>query len=76
MKYREMVKFLNDNGIYAIQPIIANEVGAQLEKDISDEEFENVCHEIYGTYLDSIEEPDIWTLVDEELTKRGYKNNN
>ena len=39
MKYREMVKFLNDNGIYAIQPIIANEVGAQLEKDISDEEF-------------------------------------
>lgn len=76
MKYREMVKFLNDNGIYAIQPIIANEVDAQLEKDISDEEFENVCHEIYGTYLDFIEEPDIWTLVDEELTKRGYKNNN
>lgn len=74
MKYNEMVKFLNDNGINAIQPIIASEVSAQLEKDITDEEFENVCHKIYGTYLDCDEEPDMWYLVDEELTNRGYKN--
>lgn len=73
MKYNEMVKFLNDNGINAIQPIIASEVSAQLEKAITDEEFENVCHKIYGVYLDCIEEPDIWYLVDEELTKRGFK---
>ena len=74
MKYSEMVKFLNANGINAIQPIIASEVSAQLEKDIDDDEFENVCHTVYGTYLDCIEEPDMWYLVDEELTTRGYKN--
>lgn len=73
MKYREMVKFLNDNDIKVMQPVIANEVNAQLEKDIIDEEFENVCSKIYDIYLDCIEEPDIWYLVDEELTKRGYK---
>ena len=73
MKYSEMVKFLNDNGIDAIQPIIASEVNAQLEKSIDDKEFEDVCHKIYGTYLDSDEEPDMWCLVDEELVTRGYK---
>ena len=73
MKYSEMVKFLNDNGIDAIQPIIASEVSAQLEKDITDDEFESVCNKIYGTYLDCDEEPDMWCLVDEELTERGYK---
>lgn len=73
MKYREMVKFLNDNDIKVMQLVIANEVNAQLEKDIIDEEFENVCSKIYDIYLDCIEEPDIWYLVDEELTKRGYK---
>lgn len=74
MKYSEMVRFLNDNGIDAIQPIIASEVSAQLEKDITDEEFENVCHKIYGAYLDCDEELDMWCLVDEELTEREYKN--
>lgn len=73
MKYSEMVKFLKEHGINAIQPIIASEVGAQLEKDITDEEFENVCHKIYGTYLDCDDEPDMWYLVDGELTARGYK---
>lgn len=75
MKYSEMVKFLNDNRIDAIQPIIASEVSAQLEKDIADEEFESVCHRLYGKYLDCDEEPNMWDLVDEELTSRGYKNN-
>lgn len=73
MKYSEMVKFLNDNGIDAIQPIIANEVSSQLEKDITDEEFEGVCNKVYGLYLGCYEESDIWDLVDEELIKRGYK---
>lgn len=74
MKYSEMIKFLNDNDIKVMQPVIANEVKAQLEKDISEEEFESVCEKIYDIYLDCIEEPDIWYLVDEELTERGYKN--
>lgn len=73
MKYSEMVKFLNDNGIDAIQPVIANEVMAQLEKDITVDEFEDICHKIYKIYLDCIEEPDIWYLVDEELSTRRYK---
>lgn len=75
MKYQEMVRFLNLNGIDAIQPIIASEVSAQLERDITDEEFENVCHRLYGTYLDCDEEPNMWDLVNEELMARGYKNN-
>lgn len=73
MKYSEMNDFLNDNGIRAIQPVIANEVMAQLEKDITVDEFEDICHKVYKTYLDCIEEPDIWYLVDEELSTRRYK---
>lgn len=73
MKYSEMTKFLNDNGIKVMQPVIANEVNAQLEVNISEDEFEEICAKIYDIYLDCIEEPDIWYLVDEELTERGYK---
>lgn len=73
MKYSEMTQFLNDNGIMVIQPVIANEVNSQLEEVISDNEFEEICEKIYNIYLDCIEEPDIWYLVDEELTNRGYK---
>ena len=73
MKYSEMTKFLNDNGIMAIQPVIANEVSAQLEVDIADDEFEEICEKVCAIYLDCIKEPDIWDLVDEELTKRGFK---
>ena len=73
MKYSEMTKFLNDNDIMAIQPVIANEVNAQLEVDISEDEYEEICAKIYDVYLDCVMEPDIWYLVDEELTERGYK---
>ena len=73
MKYSEMTQFLNDNGIMTIQPVIANEVNSQLQTSISDGEFEEICEKIYEIYLDCIEEPDIWYLVDEELTERGYK---
>ena len=73
MKYGEMVKFMNDNGILVMQPVIANELDAQLETGIADEEFENICETVYEQYLDSIEEPDIWWLVNDELIKRGYK---
>ena len=73
MKYSEMTKFLNYNGIMVMQPVIANEVSAQAQKNIPDDEFEEICAKVYETYLDCIEEPDIWYLVDEELTQRGYK---
>ena len=74
MKYSEMVKFLNDNGIYVMQPVIASELDAQLEHSIPEEEFEEICASVEDAYLSCFEEPDIWELVDEELTKRGYKN--
>ena len=73
MKYSEMVKFLNDNGICVMQPVIANELDAQLPHSIPEEEFEEICKSVEDTYLGCFEEPDIWELVDEELTKRGLK---
>ena len=73
MKYKEMAKFLNDNGILVMQPVIASELDAQLETEITDEEYENICATLYEQYLDSIEEPDIWWLINDELVKRGYK---
>lgn len=73
MRYCEMTKFLNDNGIYVMQPVIANEVSAQLQTDISEEEFEEICASVYSDYLSCYQETDIWYLVDEELTNRGYK---
>lgn len=76
MKYSKMVKFLNDNGILVIQPVIASELDAQLEHSISEEEFEDICASVEDVYLDICcdKEPDIGDLVDAELTKRGYKN--
>jgi hypothetical protein len=73
MKYSEMVKFLNDNGIFVMQPVIASEVNSQLEHSIPEEEFEDICRCVEDAYLSAYEEPDIWDLVDEELTQRGYK---
>lgn len=73
MKYKEMVKFLNDNGICVMQPVIASEVSTQLEVDISDEDFEEVCDEIYAAYLYCDTELDTWSLVHNELIRREYK---
>lgn len=75
MKYSEMVKFLNDNGIYVIQPMIASALSAQLEHDITEEEFEDVCTNVENAYLEICcdIEPSIHLLVSEELVKRGYK---
>lgn len=73
MKYGEMTRFLNDNGILVMQPVIASELDAQLETEITDDEYENICTTVYEQYLDSIEEPDIWWLVNDELVKRGHK---
>lgn len=73
MKYKEMVKFLNDNYILVMQPVIASEVVNQLEVSISDDEFEEICTKIYDIYLHCEKELDIWWLVNDELVKRKYK---
>lgn len=73
MKYSEMTKFLNNNGIMVIQPVIANEVNSQLMASVSDIEFEEICEAIYDIYIDCVPESDVYSLVDKELTKRGLK---
>lgn len=73
MKYGEMVEFLNDNGIRVAQPLIALEVYAQLDVDITDEEFENVCEEVYEDYRGYLEISNVRDLVLEVLYSRGYK---
>ena len=73
MKYSEMVKFLRENDMYAIQPVIANEVNSQLEVEIPEEEFESVCKTVFDIYMDCVDEPDISYLVNNELVNRGYK---
>ena len=70
MKYSEMVKFLNDNGILVMQPVIASTLDAQLEHSIPEEEFEDICECVEDAYLSAYEEPDIWELVDIELKRR------
>lgn len=77
MKYGEMMKFLNDNGIMLMQVVIANEVDNQLpiSSNVSEDEFEEICEIVFKEYLENAFDPDldIWYLVDEELTQRGYK---
>lgn len=73
MKYSEMVKFLNDNGICVMQPVIASEVDAQLEHSIPEEEFEDICEKVEDAYLCSSKEPVIWELVRDELERRERK---
>ena len=79
MKYREMVKFLNDNGILLLQPLIADTVDVLLPigANVSDDEFEEICEKIFDDYLDN---PDldkgldiIWSLTEDELARRGYR---
>lgn len=73
MKYKDILKFLKDNEIHAIKPKIADQVDHQLEVEISDEEFEEICNKIYNLYMDYVEEPDVWELVNDELVSRGHK---
>lgn len=77
MKYKDMIKFMNDNGILLMQAIIADGVDSQLplECDISEEKYEGICETIYQTFLENLLDPvDFWDLIDEELKKQGLKN--
>lgn len=73
MKYSEMIKFLNDNGILLMQAVIANEVDSQLEHGVSEDEFEDICKTVYKTFLGSCldSNADTWNMVHDELCKRG-----
>lgn len=72
-RFSEMTQFLNDNGIMVMQPVIANEVSAQLQESVTDEAFEKICTNVMNKYLECDEEPRIWDLVDEELKEWGLK---
>ena len=73
MTYRELLGYIKDNGMQPIQAVIADEVDSQADVELSDSEFETVCKEVFYTYIAEMEEPDVWYLVDDELTKRNYK---
>lgn len=78
MKYSEMTKFLNDNGILLLQPIIADTVDILLPIgcNMAEEEYEEICDCVFDGYLDKADDAtldDIWDLAEEELIKRGYK---
>lgn len=73
MKYNEMIKFLNNNGILLMQPIIADAVDSMIPIDynMSEEEYENICEKIFNDYINSSDEPDIWELIRDEFLRRG-----
>lgn len=71
MKYKEMVKFLNDNGVYVMQPVVASEINALLKHSVSDEEFEEICESVYENYLSNADvDVTIDVLAYEELYRR------
>lgn len=73
MKYNEMIKFLNNNGILLMQPIIADAVDSMIPigYNMSEEEYENICEKIFNDYINSLDEPDIWELIRDEFLRRG-----
>ena len=78
IKYSEMIKFLNDNGILLLQPVIADTVDVLLPLgcDMTEEEYEEICDCVFDGYLDKADDAtldDIWDLAEEELINRGYK---
>ena len=73
MTCRELLKYIKDNGMQPIQAVIADEIDSQADVELSDSEFETLCKEVFCTYNAELEEPDVWYLVDDELTKRNYK---
>jgi hypothetical protein len=78
IKYSEMIKFLNDNGILLLQPVIADTVDVLLPLgcDMTEEEYEEICDCVFDGYLDKADDAtldDIWDLAEEELVKRNIK---
>ena len=73
MTYRELLRYIRDNGMRPIQAVIADEVDLQTDVELSDSEFEAICKEVLYAYDFAVEEPEVWRLVENELTKREYR---
>ena len=73
MNYTQSLKFLKENNILVAKVVVANEVESQLKKEITESKFERICTKIYNKWINSINPPNIWELVDEELTSRKLK---
>jgi hypothetical protein len=79
IKYADMTKFLNQNGITTIQPIIASQVDAMFPLHFSfEKEYEEICAAVYDKYMERIFEEDndieiIIKCIKEEFYNRGYK---
>ena len=77
MKYRDMIKFMNNNGILLMQPLVADAVDTLLPIgcNMSDDEYEDICDCIFteclGIVCDGTD--DKWEVTKRELTKRGYR---
>lgn len=73
MKYKNMVKFLNDNDILVMQVVIANEVDnmTPIGFNLSDDEFEQVCEIVYANYINNCMDTDIdiRILIKKELDR-------
>lgn len=72
MKYINMIKFLNDNGILLQQAVIADTVDSfiPIGTNISNEQYEDICETIFQKYLEDIN-ADIIDLVKKEIIKRN-----
>ena len=79
MKYSEMIKFMNDNGILLMQPLVADAVDTliPINCNISEDEYENICDCIFNECLGAVcdGEEDIWEVTKREMIKRGYIEN-
>lgn len=73
MKYGEILEFLKNKNIRAIQFIIAEEVNNQLAINVDENEFEIICKKVYEEYLYYVGSPDLCEIVDEILTLRNHK---
>lgn len=75
IKYGEMIKFINDNGILLMQPVIADTVDTLLPIGWkgSDEEYERLCEKCFDAYLAYGDERDHWDIVKEVLEEEFNK---
>lgn len=75
MKYGDMIKFLNDNGILLMQPVIADTVDTLLPIGWTgtEEYYEELCEKSFDAYLAYGDERDHWDIVKEVLEEEFNK---
>lgn len=81
MKYKELLNLAKENSIDVTKLEIAlavdaliEEVTEETELNISADEFESICDDVYEAYdnCQENENADIYVLAEEELENRGY----